>query len=51
MAHLAGCYLTTTGMERRITIEITPDDSVEANSQKTITIQGKDGELQSVQQM
>ena len=29
--------------EKEFTIEITPDDSVEANSQKTITIQGKDG--------
>ena len=29
--------------EKEFTVEITPDDSVEANSQKTITIQGKDG--------
>ncbi len=29
--------------EKEFTIEITPDDSIEANSQKTITIQGKDG--------
>jgi uncharacterized membrane protein len=29
--------------EKEFTIEITPDDSVEANSQQTITIQGKDG--------
>ncbi len=29
--------------EKEFTIEITPDDSIEANSQKSITIQGKDG--------
>ena len=29
--------------EKEFTIEITPDDSVEANSQTTIEIQGKDG--------
>ena len=29
--------------EKEFTIEVTPDDSIEANSQKTITIQGKDG--------
>ena len=29
--------------EKEFTIEITPDDSVEANSQEKITIQGKDG--------
>ena len=29
--------------EKEFTIEVTPDDSIEANSQKSITIQGKDG--------
>lgn len=29
--------------EKEFTIEVTPDDSVEANSQETITIQGRDG--------
>jgi uncharacterized membrane protein len=29
--------------EKEFTIEITPDDSIEANSQKSITVQGKDG--------
>ncbi len=29
--------------EKEFTIEITPDDSINANSQKKITIQGKDG--------
>ena len=29
--------------EEEFTIEITPDDSIEANSQESITIQGKDG--------
>ena len=32
--------------EKEFTIEITPDDSIEANSQKSITIQGKDGNLE-----
>lgn len=32
--------------EKEFTIEITPDDSVEANSQKIITIQGKDGGIE-----
>jgi len=32
--------------EKEFTIEFTPDDSIEANSQKTITIQGKDGTLE-----
>lgn len=31
--------------EKEFTIEVTPDDSIEANSQKTITIQGKDGAI------
>ena len=31
--------------EKEFTIDITPDDSVEANSQSTITIQGRDGNL------
>jgi len=31
--------------EKEFSIEITPDDSVEANSQSTLTIQGKDGNL------
>lgn len=31
--------------EKEFTIEITPDDSIEANSQETITIQGKNGAI------